>query len=53
MMLATYCTTVDCPERDVLKEVPDELADATIVCGACGEPTTTPATTTGQRGDKR
>jgi hypothetical protein len=51
-MLETHCTNVDCTQLDVVKEVPAELADANIVCGTCGNPTTTPATTTRARGDK-
>ena len=51
-MLATWCTNPACSELEVVKEVPEELADAAIVCGACGTPTTTPASTTRQRGDR-
>ena len=51
-MLETHCTNPDCTQLDVVKEVPEELAGANIVCGTCGTPTTTPATTTRARGDK-
>lgn len=43
MALVTHCTNADCPELNIAKSVPPELAGAAIQCGECGEPTTTPA----------
>lgn len=51
-MLETHCTNTECTELDVVKEVPEVLADASIMCGACGEPTTSPATTTRAKGER-
>lgn len=51
-MLETHCTNPECPEALVIKEVPEDLADAAITCGQCGEPTTPPAATTAAAGTK-
>ena len=41
-MLTTYCRNEECSEYEIAKEVPADLADAAIHCGACGNPTTEP-----------
>lgn len=42
-MLFATCTTADCPELGIPKDVPPELnlqPDEHVLCGACGEPCT-------------
>jgi hypothetical protein len=54
MALITHCENEECGQTFIAKSVPDELADAAIVCGECGRPCVEPTEgTTEPGGDVR